>query len=142
MHQRTVAREAAAPKIRQQGAPFARPLFFLALLAIGALSLVPGEIRAHTGLPGPAEHFAAYAGAGLLLAVGYAATRQRLVGLLGLATASGVLELLQHFSPGRHPSVDDALASTCGAAFGTGAGAALLAILMAKLVTAHARGEN
>jgi len=115
-----------------QAAPFARPLFFLALATIVALSLAPGEARPHTGFPGPAEHFAAYAGAGVLLAFSYVVTRERLLGLLALAAASGVFELLQQFSPGRHPSVFDALASTSGALFGAAAGAALFAIIAPK----------
>lgn len=127
---------------RRTAAPFARALFYLALLTIAVLSLVPGQSRPHTDFPGPAEHFAAYAGAGLLLALGYVSTRQRLVGLLGLATASGVFELLQHFSPGRNPSAFDALASSCGAAFGVAVGAALFAVLAPRFFTPPARQGN
>ena len=135
MHRQTAAPgvPAGKPRPAPQRTPFARPLFFLALATIAVLSLAPGESRPHTGLPGPAEHFAAYAGAGILLTFSYVMTRQRLVGLLGLAAASGVFELLQHFSPGRHPSVYDALASTSGAGFGAAAGAALFALLSEKL---------
>jgi hypothetical protein len=35
------------------------------------LSVVPGDVRPHTGLPGAIEHFAVYLGVCGLLAVGY-----------------------------------------------------------------------
>jgi VanZ family protein len=111
----------------------ARPLFFVSVAGIAALSLVPGDQRPHSGFPGGAEHFAAYAGAGFLLAFAYVRRRDRLCGLLGLAIAAGCFELLQHFSPGRHPSVSDALASSSGAAFGAATGALSVAFVAAKL---------
>lgn len=111
----------------------ARPLFFVSVAGIAALSLVPGDQRPHSSFPGGVEHFAAYAVAGVLLAFAYARWRDRLCGLLGLAVAASCFELLQHFSPGRHPSVSDALASASGAAFGAAIGALSLAFLAAKL---------
>jgi VanZ family protein len=96
---------------------------------IAVLSLVPGDARPHTDLPGRAEHFIAYAGTGLLFALGYYALRQRMLGLIGLAIASGAFEVLQNFVPGRSPSPLDALASTCGAAFGLLLGAFLNAFI-------------
>jgi VanZ family protein len=111
----------------------ARGLFFLACVAIVVLSLVPGQARPHTGYPGGAEHFAAYAGAGFFLAFAWIAPRDRILGLLGLAAASGCLEALQEFSPGRHPSLADALASSSGAVFGAAAGALSFAIVVDKL---------
>ncbi len=41
-----------------------RILAWTSVLAIVILSVVPGHIRPHAGLPGRFEHFTAYAGAG------------------------------------------------------------------------------
>ncbi|MGA8170765.1 MAG: hypothetical protein WB816_08040 [Methylocystis sp.] len=93
---------------------------------IAVLSLVPGELRPHTFLPGKAEHFIAYAGAGFLPAFGYWSSRERILGWLGLSVASGGFELLQNFVPLRSPSVWDAFASAGGATFGVLLGVASL----------------
>jgi hypothetical protein len=97
--------------------------------AIVVLSLVPGAERPHTGLPGRAEHFIAYAGTGVFVALGYVGRRQRVVAWIGLAAASGLFELLQNFVPGRSPSLFDALASTGGLTCGMAAGVLLIAAL-------------
>jgi hypothetical protein len=93
------------------------------------LSLVPGDARPHTGLPGRGEHFIAYAGTGLLYALGYWELRQRMLALICLAIASGAFEVLQNFVPGRSPSPVDALVSAYGAAFGLLLGATLTAVV-------------
>jgi VanZ family protein len=107
----------------------ARPLAWACVVAIAVLSLVPGDNRPHTGLPGWGEHFIAYAGTGFLFALGYRGLHQRILALIGLAIASGAFEILQSFVPGRSASALDALASTCGAAFGLLLGAILSAIV-------------
>lgn len=95
-----------------------RVIACICIVAIAILSLLPGQSRPHTGLPGQAEHFIAYAGTGFFLAVGYYDSRQRLFGWLALVVASGVFEVLQNFVPGRSPSVFDALASSSGLTLG------------------------
>ena len=71
-----------------------------------------------TGFPGEVEHFAAYAGAAAIAVAGYALNRgaARVIGCFWLY--AGILEYLQHFSPGRHPALLDFAASAIGALFG------------------------
>jgi VanZ family protein len=102
-----------------------RTLAWVCVLAIAVLSLLPGEERPHTGLPGRLEHAMAYAGTGFLFWFGYCEPRHRFMIWIGLAIASGVFEALQNFVPGRSPSIFDALASTLGLTFGFMAGAQL-----------------
>ena len=110
-------------------ATLARLSAWACIAAIAALSLIPGVLRPHTLLPGWGEHFIAYAGTGIFLALGYLDLRQRLVACVGLAAASGVFEILQNFIPGRSPNPFDALASVSGLILGLALGAALAAAL-------------
>jgi len=112
----------------------ARWLAWACAIAIAILSLVPGSERPHTVLPKTAEHFAAYLGAGFFLALGYRSARQRLIGWLGLAVASGLFELLQGFIPGRSPSPLDAGASAAGLTAGMAFAAAASAAVRARVV--------
>jgi len=52
-----------------------RLLGWLAVIVIAILSLVPGDIRPHTGAPGALEHLAAYLGTAGLLTFGYGGKR-------------------------------------------------------------------
>ena len=101
---------------------------WLGVLIIAILSLVPGNLRPHTVLPGPLEHTLAYALTGAALACGYRRMDFRLLCLVGLSAGSVVLEILQVFIPGRSPSALDAVASSSGAALGM-----LLGALLSKL---------
>lgn len=112
-------------------AKMARLVVCACVAAIACLSLVPGAERPHTGLPGWNEHVIAYAGTGVFLALGYLGWRQRLLGWVGLAAASGVFEILQNFIPERSPSLFDALASTGGLTLGMAFGAVVAAALTA-----------
>ena len=91
---------------------------WLGIVVIAVLSLVPGDYRPHTFLPGPAEHVLAYALTGMALAVGYPQTRPRVLWFLGLSAAGAVFEVLQLWDPGRSPSLIDAAACSSGAALG------------------------
>lgn len=93
---------------------FARWSFLLCGAAIVLLSLAPGSARPHTPLPGWSEHFLAYLIAGLLVAIGSFSSRGRLIACAACVAAAGALEILQNFSPGRSPSLWDALASAGG----------------------------
>jgi VanZ family protein len=86
----------------------------VALLAF--LSLVPDDLEVRTGAPGQFEHLAAYIGTAVLFALSY--PRKRVLITVGLFAYAGLLEALQSFSPGRSPSMLDALASGSGAIFG------------------------
>jgi VanZ family protein len=68
-----------------------------------------------TGFPGGLEHFAAYAGSAAIAMAGYGSSwgRVRVIGCFWIY--AGILECLQHFSPGRHPSIEDFAASSFGA---------------------------
>jgi|GEM_PF-1996967 hypothetical protein len=116
----------AALDVDCRARPIVRVLAWASLAAIALLSLVPGDLRPHTFLPGQAEHFTAYAVAGSLLALAYRSTRERIVGWLCVSLASVGFEILQNFVPERGPSVWDALASVGGLTFGFLLGAALL----------------
>jgi hypothetical protein len=101
----------------------ARMAGWAGIAAITILSLVPGSERPHTGLPGQAEHFAAYACTGFALSLAYHGLRERLIFWFVLATASGVFEILQIWIPGRDAKIQDALASTFGLTTGLVLGA-------------------
>jgi len=66
----------------------------------------------------PLEHFFAYAGAAAIAMAGYGPSRgsTRIIG--GLWMCAGILEYLRHFSPGRHPWIEDFAASALGALCG------------------------
>ena len=104
---------------------------WLGVLIIAILSLVPGNLRPHTVLPGPLEHTLAYALTGAALAFGYRRMDFRLLCLVGLSAGSVVLEILQASVPGRSPSAVDAVASSSGAALGMLLGAVLWKLFVA-----------
>ena len=85
---------------------------------LATLSLLPAQDMVRTGFPGELEHFAAYVGSAAIAMAGYGLTRGaiRVIGCLWLYAA--ILEYLQHFSPGRHPTVQDFAASALGALCG------------------------
>ena len=84
----------------------------VALLAL--LSLLPAQEMVRTGFPGGLEHFVAYAGSAAIGMAGYGMRRgvARIIG--GFWLYAGLLEYLQHFSPGRHPSIGDFAMSALG----------------------------
>ncbi len=98
---------------------------WLGALIIAVLSLVPGNLRPHTMLPGPVEHTLAYALTGAAFAFGYRRMDFRLLCLVGLSAGSVVLEILQTLVAGRSSSALDAATSSSGAALGILLGAVL-----------------
>lgn len=58
---------------------------WVSILSITILSLVPGNLRPHTPMPGSVDHFVIYLGCGGFLAFGYASLLQRLLGWFSLA---------------------------------------------------------
>lgn len=103
------------------GSRFMRGLGAFCVVLIVFLSLIPGAWQARTPLPGPLEHFIAYAGTAAIIVL--AERRPRLLTYVLLVAAlsafSGLMEELQHFSPGRDPQVIGFAASSLGALFGT-----------------------
>ena len=99
---------------------FARLTGWLFVLALVALSVIPGDLRPHTPLPGYSEHFAMYLGGCALLAVGYERRIAGSVIALGFGLGAVGLEIAQMLLPDRHPSLFDVLASTGGAFLGAG----------------------
>lgn len=69
-----------------------------------------------TRLGGHAEHMIAYAGTAALLRLSYPTRGKQ--AFVALVIYAGLLELLQNFSPGRHPAVLDWLSSSTGALLG------------------------
>jgi VanZ family protein len=88
----------------------------VALLAI--LSLLPAQDMVRTGFPGRLEHLIAYAGSAAIAMAAYGSSRGVAQIIAGYWLYAGILEYLQHFSPGRHPSVWDFAASALGALCG------------------------
>ena len=103
------------------GNPWLRALGAFCVGLIVFLSLIPGSWQERTPLPGPVEHFIAYAGTATILLL--AARRPRpdhyLLVLALLSAFSGLMEELQHFSPGRDPQIIGFVASSLGAQAGT-----------------------
>jgi VanZ family protein len=103
-----------------------RILTWCCVILLAVLSLLPAQDMVRTGIPGQLEHFVAYAGAAGIAIAGYG-RRGGAVPIIGLFWIyAAVLEYLQHFSPGRHPSILDFAMSALGALFG-GLAAALIA---------------
>jgi VanZ family protein len=71
-----------------------------------------------TGAPRRLAHFVAYAGSAAIAMAGYGATRGATWIIGGFWAYAGILEYLQHFSPGRHSALGDFAASALGALVG------------------------
>lgn len=110
-----------SPIARLRSSPLGRILIAACVIVITILSLLPGSWQERTSLPGPVEHFIAYSGTGLILAM---VLPRRLLWPAAalLAAYSGLMEILQNFSPGRDPAVHDFIVSSAGAFFGAGVG--------------------
>jgi VanZ family protein len=94
-----------------------RVLTWYCIILLAVLALLPAQSMVRTGMPGQLEHFVAYAGSAAIALAGY--RRRGAVRIIGLFWIyAGILEYLQYFSPGRHPSVGDFAASALGAFFG------------------------
>ena len=92
--------------------------FCVVLLAV--LSLLPAKEMVRTGLDGHVEHAIAYAGTAFLLRLSYPDWGWKRPAS-GLVFYAAILEVLQTFSPGRHPAVEDWLAGSIGVLLGIGA---------------------
>jgi VanZ family protein len=95
-----------------------RILTWCCVILLAVLSLLPAQEMVRTGLPGRLEHFVAYAGSAAIAMAGYGASRGGMQIIGGFWVYAGILEYLQHFSPGRHPAIEDFGASALGALCG------------------------
>ena len=77
------------------------------VVVLAVLSLMPAQDMVRTGLPGRVEHIIAYAGSAAIAMAGYGASRGVAQIIGGFWVYAGILEYLQHFSPGRHPALGD-----------------------------------
>ena len=91
-----------------------RFMTWVCVLVIAVLSLLPADAMVRTGIDGRIEHFVAYAGTMLIAGCAYGMQREDWLKMLALCAYAGVLEILQNFSPGRHPSFLDFAASSAG----------------------------
>src|SRR5438105_2822415 len=67
---------------------------------LGFLLVMPELNTLRTGLPGQFEHFIAYAGSAAVAMPGYGASRGSMQIIGAYWIYAGILEYLQHFSPG------------------------------------------
>ena len=104
------------------------------IVAVAILSLLPSAMTARTGVGGHIEHMVAYAGTAFVAAAVFSAWARVAIALLAYA---GALEIMQHLSPGRTPSLADFMFSAGGILAGIGA-LALLAGLLASRKLPHA----
>jgi VanZ family protein len=95
-----------------------RVLTWACVILLAVLSLLPDQQMVRTGLPGRLEHFVAYAGSAAIAVSGYGACRGSVQIIGGFWVYAAILEYLQHFSPGRHPTIGDFAASALGALCG------------------------
>jgi len=95
-----------------------RILTWLCIILLAVLSLLPAQDMVRTDIPGQLEHFVAYAGSASIAIAGYGRRPGTVRGIGLIWIYAGILEYLQQFSPGRHPSIADFAASALGAFFG------------------------
>jgi VanZ family protein len=93
-------------------------LTWCCVLLLAVLSLLPVQDMVRTGLPGRLEHVIACAWSAAIAMAAYGASRGLAHIIAGFWLYAGILEYLQHFSPGRHPALGDFAASAFGALCG------------------------
>lgn len=111
--------------------PRLRPLAWGCVAVLAILSLLPADEMVRTGVSGYVEHAMAYAGTALLLRLGHPEHKPWPTAA-ALVIYAGLLEYLQHYSPGRTPAVEGWLASSIGVPIGI-CGAHLVARLLGRL---------
>lgn len=128
---------------QQHSRTLARLATWICFLTLAILSLVPGELRPHTGLSGKIEHALAYAATGVVFAFGYLEPRQRIIGAASFASVALLFEAAQNLVPGRSPDIRDAMASAGGFAIGLGLGVIAVGVVLrsSELRTTRRQGE-
>jgi hypothetical protein len=97
---------------------FLRLLGWTAILAIAVLSLVPGELRPHTGASGYFEHFTAYFLTAMVLTLAYRGRVAAVALFACLVIYAGALETGQLWIPGREARIADFATSSLGSLVG------------------------
>jgi VanZ family protein len=92
---------------------------WLLLFGAAILTLGPRAIRPHTGIQHDLEHALAFALIGLAFGLGY--PRYRIPLAMLAITGIGLMEIVQHWIPGRHANVRDFAVNALGACFGIAA---------------------
>lgn len=87
----------------------------ISMVAIGMLSLLPGELRPHVFASSQLEHFLAYFIVAFLCSIGFGNRTNVLRFSLTLPIYAAVLETVQIFIPGRSSRVIDFFVSSAGA---------------------------
>jgi len=85
---------------------------------IAYLSIIPQDLEMRTPAPPGVEHAFAYGVTAGLLVLAYPVQPVWLI-ITSLSAYSGLMEVLQTVSPGRHPGLDGILWSSAGAIFGS-----------------------
>lgn len=93
----------------------ARSAFWLLLLMIVVLSVIPPSTRPITGVPHAFEHIGIFVPLGISFTIGY---RWRIDTFILLLAVIGGLELVQLIIPGRHARISDLVENAFGLAFG------------------------
>lgn len=88
------------------------------LIALPLLALLPAGVVERTSAGKEAEHFIAYAGTGLLLTLGIAPQRARLLAAVLLIGLAATLEIAQSFTATRSAEWAQFLASALGVVAG------------------------
>ena len=99
----------------------AKITFFVGLIAVIALSLLPHETLPETGMWDKSNHALAYGVLAVLGGLGSKGWGSLIIVGIGLVILGAGLELAQSFIPDRTSSVYDALANFVGVAIGSAA---------------------
>ena len=88
-------------------------------VTLGALSLLPAIAMTRTDFGGLSEHVVAYLGTTLVTGMAFRVRPTLGAQCAFLILYAAVLELLQHFAPGRTPAAADFVAGAAGVALGS-----------------------
>ncbi len=97
----------------------AKATFFIGLVVVIALSLLPQETLPEIGMWDKLNHTLAYAVLAVLGGIGFKGWRSLLMVGLGLVVLGAGLELVQSVTPNRDGSITDAVANFVGVAMGS-----------------------
>ncbi len=97
----------------------AKTAFFIGLVAVIALSLLPQENLPETGMWDKLNHALAYGVLAVLGGFGFKGGRSLLIVGIGLVVLGAGLELAQSVIPNRDGSIYDAVANLVGVAIGS-----------------------
>jgi VanZ family protein len=99
---------------------FARYAFYVGLLAVTALSVIPITAAPSMGVSDKIGHFLAYLALGTAGVLGFSGMKRPLAVVLAIIAFGFVLECIQLFVPGRMFSGLDMIANVTGAVVGAG----------------------